>query len=133
MDIVNAAFFDHFTNPRNAGLVEKPNGIGRYGDPECGDFLVVSLRVERGVIEDIGFVCRGCSAAIATASVMTELARGKSVEEAARITGEMIEEVLGELPEDKRHCSLLGERALEAALDSVEKRRGDRDGGSGAA
>ena len=121
MDIVNVVFFDHFTNPRNMGLVENPNGIGRYGDPECGDFLIVSLRVEKGVIEDIGFMCRGCSAAIATSSVMTELAKGKSVEEAARITGDMIEEALGGLPEDKRHCSLLGERALEAALAGVER------------
>ncbi len=121
MDIVNAAFFDHFTNPRNAGLIENANGLGRYGDPECGDFLVVSLRVENGIIEDIGFMCRGCSAAIATSSVTTELARGKRVEEAARITGEMIEKELGGLPEDKRHCSLLGERALKAALDSVEE------------
>ncbi|HER42876.1 MAG TPA: iron-sulfur cluster assembly scaffold protein, partial [Candidatus Eisenbacteria bacterium] len=90
MDIVNAAFFDHFTNPRNAGLIENANGLGRYGDPECGDFLVISLRVENGIIENIGFMCRGCSAAIATSSVTTELARGKSVEEAARITNEMI-------------------------------------------
>ncbi len=121
MDIVNAAFFDHFTNPRNAGLIEKPNGIGRYGDPECGDFLVLSLRVEKGIIEDIGFMCRGCSAAIATSSVTTELARGKSVEEASRITSEIIEASLGGLPEEKRHCSLLGERALKAALDDVEE------------
>ena len=121
MEIVNAAFFDHFTNPRNAGLIENANGVGRYGDPDCGDFLVVSLRVENGIIEDIGFMCRGCSAAIATSSVTTELARGKSVGEASRITGGMIEEALGGLPEDKRHCSLLGERALKAALDSVKR------------
>ena len=121
MDIVNAAFFDHFTNPRNAGLIENANGLGRWGDPDCGDFLVVSLRVEKGVIANIGFMCRGCSAAIATSSVMTELAKGKSVEEAARITGDMIEEELGGLPEDKRHCSLLGERALKVALENVKE------------
>ena len=120
MDIVSAAFFDHFTNPRNVGLLEDPDGLGRYGDPGCGDFLVVSLRVEKGIIEDIGFMCRGCSAAIATSSVTTELARGRSVEEALQITGDMIEEELGGLPEDKRHCSLLGERALKAALASLE-------------
>lgn len=121
MDIVTAAFFDHFSNPRNAGFLDNANGLGRYGDPECGDFLVVSLRVEKGVIEDIGFMCRGCSAAIATSSVMTELARGKKVEEAVLITGDMIEEVLGGLPEDKRHCSLLGERALKAAIEDAEE------------
>jgi nitrogen fixation NifU-like protein len=121
MDIVTAAFFDHFTNPRNAGLLDNGNGLGRWGDPDCGDFLVVSVRIENGVIEDIGFMCRGCSAAIATSSVMTELARGRTVEEAARITGDMIEEALGGLPEDKRHCSLLGERALKAALENVEE------------
>lgn len=121
MDIVTAAFFDHFSNPRNAGLLEDANAIGKYGDPECGDFLVVSLRVENGVIEDIGFMCRGCSAAIASSSVTTELAKGKSVDEAARITGEMIERELGGLPEDKRHCSLLGEHALRAALENVKE------------
>lgn len=121
MDIVTAAFFDHFTNPRNAGLLDDANAIGRYGDPGCGDFLVVSLRVEKDVIEDIGFMCRGCSSAIATSSVMTELAKGKNMEEAARITGDMIEKELGGLPADKRHCSLLGERALKAALDNLKK------------
>lgn len=121
MDIVNAAFFDHFSNPRNVGLVDNANGLGRCGDPECGDFLVVSVRVEKGVIEDIGFMCRGCSAAIATASVMTGLASGKSVEEASRITGDMIEEALGGLSEAKRHCSLLGERALKAAIEDAEE------------
>lgn len=121
MDIVTAAFFDHFSNPRNAGLLDEANAIGRYGDPECGDFLIVSLRVEKDVIEDIGFMCRGCSAAIATSSVMTELAKGKNVGEASRITGDMIEGELGGLPEDKRHCSLLGERALKAALDNIEE------------
>ena len=105
-------------NPRNSGLVEGANGIGKWGDPGCGDFIVVSIRVERDVIEDIKFMSRGCSAAIASTSAMTELAKGKSIEEALHITGGMIEEAVGGLSDEKRHCSLLGERALKAAINN---------------
>ena len=117
MDIVNAAYFDHFLNPRNSGFVEGANGIGKWGDPGCGDFVVVSIRVEKNVIEDIKFMSNGCSGAIASTSAMTELVKGKSIEEALSITGVMIEEAIGGLPDDKRHCSFLGERALKAAIN----------------
>lgn len=117
MDIVNASFFDHFMNPRNSGLVEGANGIGKWGDPGCGDFIVVSIRIEKDVIEDIKFTSNGCSASIASTSLMTELAKGKSVEEALGITGEMIDEAIGGLPDDRKHCSILGEQALKAAIN----------------
>ncbi len=117
MDIVNAVYYDHFLNPRNSGYVEGANGIGKWGDPGCGDFIVVSIRIEKDVIEDIKFMSNGCSASIASTSLMTELAKGKSVEEALRITGEMIDEAIGGLPDDRKHCSILGEKALKAAIN----------------
>ncbi|MBN1163541.1 MAG: iron-sulfur cluster assembly scaffold protein [Candidatus Krumholzibacteriota bacterium] len=117
MEIVNAAFFDHFMDPRNVGVLEDPDGKGKGGDPSCGDWLVIMIKVREEVISDIRFQCRGCSAAIATSSVTTELAKGKSVAEAREITAEEIEKGVGGLPEEKKHCSLLGVTALNAALD----------------
>ncbi len=128
MEIVNAAFFDHFMEPRNVGELERYDGKGDGGDPGCGDWLVITIKVDAGVISDIGFQCRGCSSAIVTSSVTTELAKGKKVEEAALITAEMIEAEVGGLPEEKRHCSLLGERALRAAIEDY---RTGKTGGAG--
>ena len=127
MDIVSAAFFDHFMNPRNVGVIEDPDGVGRHGDPGCGDFLVVTIRVENGVIADIGFLCRGCSAAIATSSAMTELAKGKSLDDAMRITPAMIEEEVGGMPEEKLHCSLLGAEALRKAVADYDTRNKEKN------
>lgn len=123
MDIVNAAFFDHFVNPRNVGVVRDPDGVGKHGDPDCGDFLVVTIKVENDVIADIRFLCKGCSAAIATSSAMTELAKGTSLDQARRITPAMIEEEVGGLPEEKRHCSLLGADALKKAVADYTSRK----------
>lgn len=116
MEFVDAAFFDHFLNPRNVGTIKDPDGSGMGGDPSCGDWLIVTLSVEEGKISDIKFQCRGCSSAIATSSVMTELAKGKTIEEAAEITAEDIEAGVGGLAEEKRHCSNLGEEALRNAI-----------------
>jgi len=123
MDIVNAAFYDHFVNPRNVGVVEDPDGVGKRGDPDCGDFLVVTIKVEDEAIADIRFLCKGCSAAIATSSAMTELVKGERLDTAMRVTPAMIEEEVGGLPEEKRHCSLLGADALkEAVADYVSRK-----------
>ncbi len=113
---------DHFLNPRNAGEIENPDGMGFVGDPNCGDFLKVTIRVENNHIADIAFKCQGCPAAIGTASAMTEMAIGKNLDEASEITDEMIEEMVGGLPEPKRHCSNLGAHALyEAIIDYIHK------------
>ncbi|MDD3642844.1 MAG: iron-sulfur cluster assembly scaffold protein [Candidatus Krumholzibacteria bacterium] len=116
MEFVSPEYQDHFLNPRNVGLLEEPDGTGMCGSSECGDWLIVTIRVEKGKIGEIGFQCRGCSAAIATSSAATELARGRTIEEASRIAASDIEEAVGGLPEDKRHCSVLGEEAIRDAI-----------------
>jgi len=113
---------DHFLNPRNAGVVEDPDGVGAVGDPSCGDLLRVTIRVRNDRIDEIRFQCRGCPAAIATSSAMTELAIGKTVDEAWHITDEDIEAAVGGLPPEKRHCSNLGASALgEAVLNYLHR------------
>ncbi len=110
---------EHFMNPRNMGKLDNPDGIGRYGDPECGDYIEVYIKVEHEHITEIKFLCKGCPSAIALGSIMTELAKGKHVDEAAEITDEMILDALGEeLPEGKAHCSNLGSEALYNAIMS---------------
>ncbi len=113
---------DHFLHPRNAGELESPDGTSFVGDPRCGDFLKVTIRVEDNRIAAIRFQCQGCPAAIGTASAMTELALGRTLDEANEITDDLIEEAVGGLPPTKRHCSNLGATALaEAILDYVHR------------
>ena len=119
---------DHFFHPKNVGEIEDADGIGQIGDPSCGDVVKVWIKVRNDRIVDIKFQVFGCPAAIATCSVMTELAMGTSLDEAAEITDEVVAEAVGELPPDKMHCSNLSATALyEAILDyvvkSVEKER----------
>jgi len=107
---------EHFRQPRNVGEVGNPDGVGQIGDPECGDFLRITLRVEEGRIAEVKFLCHGCPAAIACASATTELARGRHVDDAWNVTDDTVLEALGGLPEQKIHCSLLGPAALHAAI-----------------
>lgn len=129
MEFVSPEYQDHFLNPRNVGLLESPDGTGMCGSSDCGDWLIVTIRVEDGRIRDIGFQCRGCSAAIATSSAATELVRGRTIEEAARIDAAAIEAAVGGLPEDKRHCSILGEEAIRDAIGDYFNRRAQRSEG----
>ncbi len=124
MNIVNASFFRHFVEPINAGTIDDPEGVGKYGDPGCGDYLVVYIKVEEEVITDIKFLCKGCPSAIATSSAMTGMVKGKTVREALRLTGRMVEDEVGGLTEEKRHCSNLGISALKEAIEDY--RRGKR-------
>ncbi|MFZ5752772.1 MAG: iron-sulfur cluster assembly scaffold protein [Bacillota bacterium] len=107
---------DHFTNPRNLGVLEDADGIGVLGDPGCGDYIKVYIKVTDDHISDIRFQIAGCPAAIACGSAMTELAKGKSIDEAAEICDADILEYLGGLPEEKAHCSNLGAGALQNAI-----------------
>jgi NifU-like protein involved in Fe-S cluster formation len=116
MDLVPPELLEHFMNPRNRGAIENPDGTGMGGSPDCGDWLILTIRVEEDRIADIRFQCRGCSVAIATSSATTVLARGRTIDEAGTITSSDIEIAVGGLTEDKRHCSLLGEEALKDVI-----------------
>ena len=107
---------DHFMNPRNVGEMENASGIGTVGNVQCGDIMRVFLKIENGIIEDATFKTFGCGAAVATSSMATEMVKGKTVEEALKITNNSVMEALGGLPAVKKHCSVLAEEALQAAL-----------------
>ena len=125
MDLVSPEFLDHFMNPRNHGTIEDPDGTGMGGSPDCDDWLLLTIRVEAGKIADIQFRCRGCSAAIATSSATTVLAKGRTIEEAEALSADEIERAVGGLSEEKRHCSLLGEEALKDAIKDCRRRGND--------
>jgi len=107
---------DHFSNPRNVGEMEDANGIGDAGDPSCGDTMRLNIKVEENVITGVSFKICGCVAALASASVTTVLVKGKTIDEALMITNKDISDALGGLPEQKLHCSVLGEEAIHNAV-----------------
>ena len=108
---------DHFKNPRNVGEIENPDGVGHVGNPVCGDIMELYIKVKDDTIVDAKFKTFGCGAAIATSSMVTEMVKGKSVEEALKISNEAVVEALDGLPPAKVHCSLLAEEALKSAID----------------
>lgn len=114
---------EHFRNPKNAGAMEAPDAVGLLGDPECGDFLELHLKIEDCVITDVRYLIRGCPAAIAVASALSELAKGRTLEEAQEITDDDVVEELGGLPEIKLHCSNLGANTLYLAIKDYFDRR----------
>lgn len=116
---------DHFSNPRNVGEIENANGVGQVGNPTCGDIMRFYILVEDNIIKDIKFKTFGCGAAIATSSMATELAKGKSIEEALELTNKAVAEALDGLPPVKMHCSNLAADALKAAIVDYKKRRGE--------
>ena len=120
---------DHFTNPRNSGELSESetDGYGLVGDPSCGDQMKLWISVKSERIQKIAFKSFGCPGAIATSSMLTDLAKGKSIEDAKRITDDDVVEALGGIPERKKHCSLLGVQALQAAIKDWEIRRGDKE------
>lgn len=115
---------DHFNNPRNQGHMENPDGVGKVGNPVCGDVMYIYIKVKDDVIQDIKWETMGCAAAIATSSMISELARGKTLEEAERITRGDVADALEGLPPVKMHCSNLAADGLQKAIDDYRKRRG---------
>ena len=113
---------DHFNNPRNVGEVEDANAIGTVGNPECGDIMKLTLKVEDDVIKDVKFKTFGCGAAIATSSMVTELVMGKKLGEAENISNATVAEALDGLPPVKMHCSNLAADALHAAIEDFKKK-----------
>lgn len=107
---------DHFTNPRNVGEIEEANGVGQVGNAKCGDIMRISLVVEGDIIKDIKFKTFGCGAAVATSSMVTEMVKGKTLEEALKVTNSTVAEALGGLPEAKLHCSNLAADAVHDAI-----------------
>lgn len=127
----NETVIEHFMNPRNVGLIEDADGHGVVGDPTCGDYIEVSLRVEGEKIADFKFLMSGCPAAIATSSIATELARGKTIEQALALTDNDVIVAAGGIPARKAHCSLLAIRGLHQAIqDFLEKNPGSTKKGS---
>ena len=114
---------DHFTHPRNVGEIEDANGVGEVGNAKCGDIMKIYLKVsDDGIIEDVKFKTFGCGAAIATSSMATEMVKGKSLEEALKLTNKAVAEALDGLPPVKMHCSVLAEEALRSAISDYYKR-----------
>ncbi|EEX49061.1 Fe-S cluster assembly scaffold protein NifU [Jonquetella anthropi] len=115
---------DHFRNPRNVGEIENPDGVGEVGNAKCGDIMRITLRIKDDVIEDIKFMTFGCASAIASSSMATTLIKGKTIQEALKITNKAVAEALEGLPAVKMHCSVLAEEAITAAINDYLTRQG---------
>lgn len=114
---------EHFRNPRNVGEIKDPDGVGHVGNAVCGDIMELYIKVKDNIIVDAKFKTFGCGAAIATSSMVTELVKGKSVDEALRISNRAVAEALGGLPSIKMHCSVLAEDALKSAIEDYLKKK----------
>lgn len=117
---------DHFMNPRNMGEIPDADGVGTVGNPACGDIMQLYIKVEGNVIKDVKFKTFGCGAAIATSSMVTELVKGKTLEEAEKISNKTVAEALDGLPPIKMHCSNLAADALHAAIEDYRKKKASK-------
>lgn len=116
---------DHFRAPRNVGEIENPSGVGEIGNPVCGDMMTFYVRIEDNVLKDVKFKTFGCGAAIAVSSMVSEMAIGKTVEEAMKITNADVAKELGGLPPNKLHCSNLGADALHRAIENYQSKQAE--------
>ena len=115
---------DHFSNPRNVGELEGANAVGQVGNPKCGDIMKMYMKIENDVVVDVSFKTFGCGAAVATSSMATEMVKGKTVEEALKLTNRAVAEALDGLPPEKLHCSVLAEEVIQSAIADYYKRQG---------
>lgn len=122
---------DHFKNPRNVGELEQPDGVGEVGNPVCGDMIRITIKVEGDRLADVRFKTFGCGAAVASGSMGSEMAKGKTLEEAYSITNRDVAEALGGLPPEKLHCSNLAADGIRAAIDDYRSKQaeGSAEGG----
>jgi len=114
---------EHFQNPRNMGTIEDADGVGEVGNPTCGDLMRITIKVKDDILEDVKFQTLGCGAAVATSSMVTEMAKGKKIAEATDISNKIVAEALGGLPANKMHCSNLAADGLHKALEDYLSRR----------
>jgi nitrogen fixation protein NifU and related proteins len=115
---------DHFNHPRNTGVIEDADGVGEVGNPQCGDMMTFYIKVKDDTLVDVKFQTFGCVAAIAVSSLVSEMAKGKKLEEAKKITNKQVAETLGGLPPNKMHCSNLGAEALTLAIKNYQEKQG---------
>jgi len=118
----NDKVMDHFMNPRNMGEIDNADAVGEAGNPSCGDMMRLFLKVEGNIIEDVKFQTFGCGAAIASSSMLTEVLKGKTLEEAKKVTNESISSALDGLPKAKIHCSIMAEEAIQKAIEDYENK-----------
>jgi len=123
MPYYSEKLLDHFRNPRNFGEMKDPDGVGRAGNVVCGDVLELYIKVKDNVITNASFMTFGCAAALGTSSILTEMIKGKTIEEALEISNQTVAEQAGGLPPQKIHCSVLAEEGLKAAIDDYKKRQ----------
>jgi nitrogen fixation NifU-like protein len=117
---------DHFANPRNVGVLADADGVGEVGNPVCGDMMTFYIKVENDRLADVKFQTFGCGAAIAVSSMVSEMAKGKTIDEAMAITNDSVAEELGGLPKNKMHCSNLGADALHEAIRNFQDKKAGR-------
>lgn len=124
MPIYSDKVMEHFMKPRNVGEIEDADGIGEVGNPICGDMMTFYIKVDDNRLSDVKFKTFGCGAAIAVSSIVSEMAMGKTLEEARKITPALVAQELEGLPKNKYHCSNLGAQALNKAIDDYLKKQG---------
>jgi nitrogen fixation NifU-like protein len=128
MPIYSEKVMDHFMHPRNVGEIENPDGVGEEGNPVCGDMMTFYIKVKDNRLEDVKFKTFGCGAAIAVSSMVSEMAKGKTLEEALKITPALVAAELEGLPKNKYHCSNLGAQALHKAIEDYQNKQKAKGG-----
>ncbi len=124
MALYSDTVMEHFRHPRNVGVIEDADGVGEVGNAKCGDIMKIYLKIDDDVVTDVKFETFGCSSAIASSSMATEMIKGKPVSEAMELTNKAVAEALDGLPAHKLHCSVLAEEAVKKALEDYYRRRG---------
>lgn len=124
MALYSEKVMDHFTHPRNVGVIEDADGVGEVGNAKCGDIMKIYLKIDGDIITDVKFETFGCGSAIASSSMATEMIKGKSISEALELSNKAVAEALDGLPAHKMHCSVLAEEAIKAALKDYYDRNG---------